>query len=42
MMKERLLQLATNYEQDKYAAELMISDKRLAMARQREDLDSQW
>lgn len=39
MMKERLLQTTMNYEQDKYANELMIGDKRLAMSRQREDLD---
>lgn len=42
MMKEHLLQQTMNYEQDKYANELMIGDKRLAMARQREDLDDQY
>lgn len=41
MMKERLLQLTTNYQQDKYANELMMEDKILAMTRQREDLNSQ-
>lgn len=39
MMKERLLQISTNYEQDKYANELMVGDKKLLMARQREDLN---
>lgn len=42
MMKERLLQQTMNYEQDKYANQLMINDKRQAMARQREDLDHNW
>lgn len=41
MMKERLLQLTTNYQQDKYANELMMEDKILSMSRQREDLNSQ-
>lgn len=42
MMKERLLQQTMNYEQDKYANQLMINDKRQAMARQREDLNHNW
>lgn len=41
MMKEKLLQLTTNYQQDRYANELMVGDKILSMTRQREDLNSQ-
>lgn len=41
MMKERLAQATMNYEQDKYAAELMIKNKRESFAYQREDLYDQ-
>lgn len=41
-MKENLLRLATNYEQDRYANQIMMEERKLAMARQREDLESNW
>lgn len=42
MSRERISQLAMNYEQTKFANELMMNEKRLNMVRQREDLDFQW